>query len=64
MSTINHPLSVGTFIEAKRPKCSCAGGGFTVVSGQVQKVINNQSQTWYFLSCGVTIKSDWVTRVL
>lgn len=64
MTSLQHPLAVGTQVEASRPRCSCVGGGFIPISGQIQKVIQNHMGTWYFLSSGVTIKADWIKRVL
>ncbi|RWZ87315.1 MAG: hypothetical protein EO766_12380 [Hydrotalea sp. AMD] len=57
---MNNNLPLNSFIIAKKPECPCRGGGFTQVQGTIQKIISNQSGTWYYLSSGSTINADWI----
>lgn len=66
MSEIAHPLTLNTVVISRKPPCSCHGPNapWTETKGIVRKVINNHSGTWYFLSSGSTVKSDWIKEVL
>ena len=64
MSLIPHPLDVDTLVEVSRPLCPCTGGGVEIVTGRIQKVINNQSGYWYYIDLNITIRSDRITKVL
>lgn len=60
---VDHPIALGKRIHAMRPNCPCKAAKLEPVEGVVQKVIQNQSGVWYFLSTGITVKAAWVDNV-
>lgn len=61
---IKHPLSVGMKIEANKPQCPCKGASFKLITGTILKVITNHTGHWYYLDLGITVKDQWVTKVI
>ena len=64
MTPISHPIALQKLVEAEKPTCPCTGAKFVNVRGKVLKVINNPSGVWYYLDCGVTVKADWIKRIV
>ncbi len=62
---VQHPLEVGKKIAVNKPSCNCRGAKIELVEGTIGKVIKNHSGYWYYLTdLGVTVKSEWVQRVV
>ncbi len=61
--TIQHPLTVNTIITANKKDCPCRGGHIISIQSSIQKVITNQSGTWYYLANGSTVNSVDVTGI-
>lgn len=53
-------LTINTFVVANKPQCPCKGGGTIQIQGTIQKIISNQSGTWYYLNSGHTINESWI----
>lgn len=58
MNNKQHPLPLNTYITATRKICPCKGGGTSLISGSIAKIISNQSGVWYYLNTGVTVNSN------
>jgi hypothetical protein len=61
--TIKHPLTINTIIIANHKDCPCRGGKIISIQSSIQKVITNQSGTWYYLANGSTVNSNDVTGI-
>lgn len=61
---IQHPLKLDTKVKANKPNCPCKGGGTSLISGTIKKIITNQSGHWYYLDQGSTVSEKWITEIL
>ena len=65
MQQFLHPLTLNTKIIAHRPNCPCKGGGNTIISGTITKIINSPNGFWYYIQeSGSTIQDKWIVNII
>lgn len=64
LSNIKHPLALDTKVRANKPICKCKGGGTTIITGTIKKIIPSQTGNWYYLDSNHTVQDSWIIEIL